>query len=157
LNTPFATFGSSSKRGIFQSKKQRARKNIVDWSLLKSGQPPAASYVDIWNCTSFVALQWHFEQVSAAASAAGHSEPLNPGFHRGCNDAGGIGAQTNAPKRKVDSLADIRDHCGLLNDPGRLKRLKEQYDLAQSLASIRRAQQQEKKSKKGSRCFGAFR
>jgi hypothetical protein len=70
--------------------------------------------------------------------------------------AGGIGAQTNAPKRKMDALAGIRGHCGLLNDPERLKRLKEQSDLALSLASIRRAQQEEKKSKKEAGVAGLF-
>ena len=69
---------------------------------------------------------------------------------------GGIGAQTNAPKRKMDALAGIRGHCGLLNNPERLKRLKEQSDLALSLASIRRAQQEEKKSKKEADVAGLF-
>jgi hypothetical protein len=54
--------------------------------------------------------------------------------------ARGSGAQTNAPKRKMDALAGIRGHSGVLNDPVRLKRLKEQSDLAQSLSSILRAQ-----------------
>ena len=67
--------------------------------------------------------------------------------------AGGISAQRNAPKRKMDALAGIR---GLLNDPERLKRLKEQSDFALSLASIRRAQQEEKKSKKEADVAGLF-
>jgi hypothetical protein len=70
--------------------------------------------------------------------------------------AGGSGAQTNAPKRKMGALAGIRGHSGLLNDPVRLKRLKEQSDLAQSLSSILRAQQQAKKSKKDADVAGLF-
>ena len=70
--------------------------------------------------------------------------------------AGGSGAQTNAPKRKMDALAGIRGHSGLLNDPGRMKRLKEQNDLAQSLSCIQRAQQHAKKAKKEADVAGLF-
>ena len=62
--------------------------------------------------------------------------------------AGGIGAQMNAPKRKIDALCGIRGHSGLLNDPERMKKLREQSDLAQSIVDIQRSQQQEKKAKK---------
>ena len=61
-----------------------------------------------------------------------------------------------APARKMDAWAGMRGHSSLLNDPGRMKRLKEQNDLAQSLSCIQRAQQHAKKAKKEADVAGLF-
>jgi hypothetical protein len=48
----------------------------------------------------------------------------------------GEGAKQAMAKRKLDSLGNVRAHCGMANDPKRIQRLKEQLNLANSLSEI---------------------
>ena len=48
----------------------------------------------------------------------------------------GEGATQAMAKRKLDALGNVRAHCGFANDEKRLKRLRQQMALADSLADI---------------------
>ena len=48
----------------------------------------------------------------------------------------GEGAKQSMAKRKLDALGNVRAHCGAANDPKRMKRLREQLALADSVSEI---------------------
>ena len=70
--------------------------------------------------------------------------------------AGGTGGSVALPKRKLDAMCAVRGQSGFLNDEGRMKKMKAQLDLAQSIASIQHAQHQEKKAKAAASVEGLF-
>ena len=47
-------------------------------------------------------------------------------------------------KRKLDAMGNVRGTCGFANDPERLKRLKSQLQLADSLSEINKVTAEEK-------------
>jgi len=70
--------------------------------------------------------------------------------------AGGAGGSKALPKRKLDAMCAIRGRSGFLNDEGRMKKMKSQLDLADSIASIHFAQKEEKKVKAAAATEGLF-
>ena len=54
--------------------------------------------------------------------------------------AGGHGATIKMAARKLDQLGYIKAHSGVANDSARLKKLRNQLQLANSLASIERSE-----------------
>lgn len=63
-------------------------------------------------------------------------------------DAGGQGATMKIAKRKLDSLAYVRGRCGNMLHPDRMKRVRNQLKLAESMASIHRMEAEEAATKK---------
>ena len=61
--------------------------------------------------------------------------------------AGGDGGLIAGPKRKLDAIAAVRGHSGLLNDEKCLRRLRAQLDLAQSVSEIKSQERLAKKAK----------
>jgi len=61
--------------------------------------------------------------------------------------AGGGGGLVAGPKRKLDAIAAVRGHSGLLNDEKCLRRLRAQLDLAQSVSEIKSQERLAKKAK----------
>jgi hypothetical protein len=53
-------------------------------------------------------------------------------------DAGGDGATLKLAKRKLDSLGDIKAHCGLANNTERIRKLQRAATLASSIPHIKR-------------------
>ena len=51
-------------------------------------------------------------------------------------DAGGEGATKKLAKRKLNNTGAITNHCGVQNNPARLKKLKDALELTSSLAEI---------------------
>lgn len=70
--------------------------------------------------------------------------------------AGGAGGSKALPKRKLGAMCAIRGRSGFLNDEGRMKKMKSQLDLADSIASIHFAQKEEKKVKAAAATEGLF-
>ena len=70
--------------------------------------------------------------------------------------AGGSGGSKALPKRKLDAMCAIRGRSGFLNDEERMKKMRSQLDLAQSIASIHFAQKEEKKVKAAAATEGLF-
>ena len=62
--------------------------------------------------------------------------PTDYTMHEIAKHAHGEGAKQAMAKRKLDNLGYIRGDCGLANDPERVKRLKNQLGLTESLAAI---------------------
>jgi hypothetical protein len=63
-------------------------------------------------------------------------------------DAGGDGATLKLAKRKLDSLGDIKAHCGLANNPERMHKLQRAATLASSISHIKRSEAANNKQKK---------
>jgi hypothetical protein len=63
-------------------------------------------------------------------------KPMDFMMHEIAKATTGEAAKQSMAKRKLDALGNVRAHCGVVNDPKRLKRLKEQLALADSLAEI---------------------
>ena len=61
--------------------------------------------------------------------------------------AGGAGATTKLAKRKLDSIGDVKSHCGIANQPERIEKLQRALDLAVSISAISRAGKEAKKTK----------
>jgi len=59
-------------------------------------------------------------------------------------DAGGDAAKHKLAKRKLDQHGSIKSHCAIVNDPKRLKSLKNQQQLAASIAQIQRLEEANK-------------
>jgi hypothetical protein len=70
--------------------------------------------------------------------------------------AGGAGGSKALPKRKLDAMCAIRGPSGFLNDEERMKNMKSQLDLAQSISPIQYAQKEEKKVKAAAATEGMF-
>ena len=67
-------------------------------------------------------------------------------------DAGGSGASKNLAKRKLDSVGDIRAHCGVQNDPERIQKLKAAAELSSSISEIARVDKAASVAKKIKAC-----
>ena len=63
-------------------------------------------------------------------------KPVDFMMHEIAKTTTGEGAKHAMAKRKLDALGNVRAHCGMANDPKRIKRLEEQLDLASSLVEI---------------------
>ena len=63
-------------------------------------------------------------------------------------DAGGSGATQKLAKRKLDTLAVVKAHCGIANSEERIAQLTRASQLASSMSEIQRVTQAEKKTKK---------
>ena len=63
-------------------------------------------------------------------------------------DAGGMGAQKKLAKRKLENLGDVKAHCGVQNDPERIRKLKATAQLSASISEIARVAKAEKAAKK---------
>ena len=72
-------------------------------------------------------------------------------MHEIMSHAHGKGAAQALRKRKLDALGNIRGHSGLANDAQRLKRLKSQLNLLQSIAHISKAKADESAAAKSMR------
>ena len=59
-------------------------------------------------------------------------------------DAGGSGASKKLAQRKLNNSGAITNHCGLQNQPERIKKLKDALELTASLAEISAGAKQEK-------------
>lgn len=73
--------------------------------------------------------------------------PVDYAMHEVMSHVHGEGAKQSMAKRKLDALGNIRGDCGLANDPERLQRLRNQLQLADSLAEISKATTEEKATK----------
>ena len=62
-------------------------------------------------------------------------------------DTQGLGAQLKISKRKLDNLGFIKSHSGIQNSEERIKRLKSQLKLSETLAEINAATDKEKGEK----------
>jgi hypothetical protein len=73
---------------------------------------------------------------------------LDLSVHELMKDAGGEGATIHLAQRKLDNLGYIKAHSGLANNDRRLKRLKNEAEMAASMAEIAVVQAAEEKKKK---------
>ena len=80
---------------------------------------------------------------------------LRHGGHRGGCGGGGAGG-INQPKRKLNAMTGIRGQSCYMNDPKRLKALKAQFDLAESVAEYTRVSRAAKMSKRDADVSGLF-
>ena len=76
-------------------------------------------------------------------------EVLDPSSHdlthgQIMKQAGGKGARLKVAKRKLDNLGYVKSFCGVMNSDERMNRMKNNFELAASLAEIDRMDQAEK-------------
>ena len=74
--------------------------------------------------------------------------PQDFAMHEIMRTCHGKGAKKAMAQRKIDALGNIRGACGFANDPVRLARLKNQLQLAESLADISKVADDEKATKR---------
>lgn len=65
-------------------------------------------------------------------------------MHEIASHCHGEGAKQSLAKRKLDALGFMRGESGIQNDPERIKRLRNQLALADSIAEISKQEQQTK-------------
>ena len=70
--------------------------------------------------------------------------------------AGGSGGGIGLPKRKLDAMAGIRGQSGVLNDKERMRKMRAQLELAESLAVVKHVEVEAKRAKKGAAESGLF-
>jgi hypothetical protein len=64
-------------------------------------------------------------------------------------DAGDSGAKHKLSKHKLDAMGYVKSHSGIMNDDQRVKRLKNQAQLAESIAEIKCFENAAKEKKQG--------
>ena len=97
--------------------------------------------------TDLIPSQYLDVEVSPAQRQLLNPKAIDYMMHEIAKQAHGEGAKQGMAKRKLDSLGNIRGDCGFANDPERMKRLKSQLQLADSLAEISKETAEDKATK----------
>ena len=79
-------------------------------------------------------------EVSATQQRLLDPTPQDYAMHEIASHCHGEGAKQSMAKRKLDALGFMRGESGIQNDPDRMKRLRNQIHLAESLADISKAE-----------------
>eukprot|EP00966_Prymnesium_polylepis_P004990 114293-Prymnesium_polylepis.1 len=74
-------------------------------------------------------------------------KPVDYAMHEIMSHAHGEGAKQSMAKRKLDALGNVRGDCAFANDPIRMKQLRNQLQLADSLGEISKETAAEKATK----------